>query len=359
MTAVMTIEQLFFDHFNEQPSATSMACGRVNLIGEHIDYNGGVVLPTPINRYVHVAISHGAQDTDEICSQMFDGCTIRPINSTANGDWSDYVAGALSFARNRGFLQHGVRIAIESDIPYGAGVSSSAAVIIATFRAVESLTNATYDNLDVAKWAQQVENEYIGMPCGIMDQMAVAIAEPGHALSLDTDSLDCDHVTLPSDYHFAVLFSGVTRRLDEGRYAIRREECESAAEKLAVPYLCTMPEQKGSYIGELPEPLNRRAQHVFSEHQRVLKAIDALKQSDIEQFGQLMNESHVSMRDDFEITTDEVDAVVESAREFGAIGARMTGGGFGGCIVACVPNSQLEIWKENMLARHHKARYIA
>jgi len=355
----MTIEQLFFDHFNEQPSAASVACGRVNLIGEHIDYNGGLVLPTSINRFVHIAISHGSPEVDEICSQMFEGCTVRPIGSVANGDWSDYVAGALSFARERGLLEHGVRIAIESDIPYGAGVSSSAAVIIATFRAIEALTGASFDKVEVAKWAQHVENDYIGMPCGIMDQMAVAVAQSGHALSLDTDSLDYSYVELLDGYHFAVLFSGVTRRLDEGRYAIRREECEAAVEELAVDYLCTMSEQKSAEIKNLAEPLDRRARHVFTEHKRVLNAIDALKEQDADWFGQLMNESHVSMRDDFEITTDEVDAVVESAREFGAVGARMTGGGFGGCIVACVPSDLLETWKQNMLVRHEKSRYIA
>jgi len=332
----MTIEQLFFDHFNEQPSAASVACGRVNLIGEHIDYNGGLVLPTSINRFVHIAISHGSPEVDEICSQMFEGCTVRPIGSVANGDWSDYVAGALSFARERGLLEHGVRIAIESDIPYGAGVSSSAAVIIATFRAIEALTGASFDKVEVAKWAQHVENDYIGMPCGIMDQMAVAVAQSGHALSLDTDSLDYSYVEL-----------------------LEREECEAAVEELAVDYLCTMSEQKSAEIKNLAEPLDRRARHVFTEHKRVLNAIDALKEQDADWFGQLMNESHVSMRDDFEITTDEVDAVVESAREFGAVGARMTGGGFGGCIVACVPSDLLETWKQNMLVRHEKSRYIA
>jgi len=354
-----SVAQIFFDHFNEQPGATSMAHGRVNLIGEHIDYNGGVVLPTSINRFVHIALSNGAQDVDEICSQMFDECVVRPINSQANREWSDYVVGALSYARELGLLKQGARIAIESDVPYGAGVSSSAAVIIATFRAIEALNQTSYDNVKLAKWAQHVENDFIGMPCGIMDQMAVSIAEPGHALSLDTDSLDHSNVELFSGYHFAVLFSGVTRRLDEGRYAVRREECELAAEKLAVNYLCTMSVEKSNEIAQLPEPLNKRARHVYTEHQRVLSAIEALKQQNVQLFGQLMNESHVSMRDDFEITTDEVDQVVESAREFGAVGARMTGGGFGGCIVACVANDQLEGWKKNMLARHEKSRYIA
>lgn len=189
--------------------------------------------------------------------------------------------------------------------------------------------------------------------------MAVSVAEPGRALALDTDSLGYSIVDLPHDYHFAVLFSGVTRRLDEGRYAVRRGECKQAVEQLQATQICTMSDEQSHAINTLPEPLNRRARHVFTEHQRVLNAINALKTKDIEVFAQLMNESHSSMRDDFEITTDEVDNVVESAREFGAIGARITGGGFGGCIVACVSKDRLDDWKSKMQDRHAKSEFIA
>jgi len=355
----MTAEQIFLNHFGQPASATGLACGRVNLIGEHIDYNGGMVLPAPIKRFVEVAISYGAQDADEIYSEMFDQSISRPIDSAASDHWSDYVVGALSRARQLGSLEQGVRIVIKSDIPYGAGVSSSSAAIIATFRAIQALTQSSYEKVQLAKWAQAVENDFIGVPCGIMDQMAISVAKPNYALALNTHTLEHTNLELPSGYHFAVLFSGVTRRLDEGRYAIRRAECESAAKQLGVPFLCTMSEQQSHGIASLADPLNKRARHVFSEHQRVLQGINALKKADVDLFAKLMNQSHTSMRDDFEISTDEVDAVVQSAREFGAIGARMTGGGFGGCIVACVAEEHLDDWKDQMQARHIKSKFIA
>ena len=255
-------------------------------------------------------------------------------------------------------LDAGVNIAIKSNIPYGSGVSSSAAVIIATLRAVQQLNGLTYDPVELAKLAQVVEHKFIGMPCGIMDQMAVAVAEPGFALALNTQTLEYSQVKLPEDHHFAVMFSGVTRRLDEGRYAIRREECERASAGLGVTEICTMSPSKVLEVDSLAEPLSKRARHVYSEHQRVLQTIDALKQNDLDAVGRLMNISHDSMRDDFEITTAEVDKVVQSANEFGAIGARMTGGGFGGCIVACVPKSQLQTWAEKVEKRHPKAKLI-
>lgn len=355
----MTVEQIFLHHFGQQASATGVACGRVNLIGEHIDYNGGVVLPAPIKRFVEVAIRYGDQSVDEIYSEMFDERISLPIDSAATDHWSDYIVGTLSRARQLGSLEHGVRVVIKSDIPYGAGVSSSSAAIIATFRAIEALTQSSYDKVELAQWAQAVENDFIGVPCGIMDQMAISVAEPNYALALNTHSLEYTNLELPSGYHFAVLFTGVTRRLDEGRYAVRRAECESAAAHLGVPYICTMSEQQSNDIESLPDPLNKRARHVFSEHQRVLSAIDALKKNDVALFAEFMNQSHRSMRDDFEISTDEVDGVVKSAREFGALGARMTGGGFGGCIVACIANQHLDDWKEKMQSRHIKSKFIA
>lgn len=354
----MNLNDLYIDNFGVEPEAVCHANGRVNLIGEHIDYNGGVVLPAQIGRLVGIAMGRGEEGVDKIFSETFGECSIREIGAKADKSWSDYIAGALAIARESGMLDSGVHVAVKSDIPYGSGVSSSAAVIIATLRAVQQLKGDDYDPVEVAKLAQLVEHKFIGMPCGIMDQMAVAVAEPGYALALNTQTLAYSQVKLPDDYHFAVMFSGVSRRLDEGRYAIRREECEQASAALGVADICTMSPSKVLQIDSLKEPLGLRARHVYTEHQRVLQTIDALKQNDMDAVGRLMNFSHDSMRDDFQITTPEVDSVVKSAIEFGAIGARMTGGGFGGCIVACVPKAELDGWAVKVQERHANAKFI-
>jgi len=354
----MSIGQLYLEHFGMDPLVTTLAHGRVNLIGEHIDYNGGTVLPTQISRVVEVAMGPHDDSSDIIYSEAFGESVTRQIGSPASKHWSDYVVGALTVAREIGVLTRGVKVAIKSDLPHGSGVSSSAAIIVASLRAAQELQQLPYDPVEIAKLAQRVEHQYIGMPCGIMDQMAVAVAKPGYALALDTKTLDFSHVQLPEDYHFAVVFSGVMRRLDEGRYAIRREECEQAAQALGVNDICTMPPEKVLLIDSIEETLSKRARHVYTEHRRVLKTVEALEQNDIHRVGSLMEISHQSMRDDFEITTSEVDAVVSSAIELGALGARMTGGGFGGCIVACVPKTDLEVWANNLEQRHTKAKFI-
>lgn len=354
----MNVEEAFSREFGEPPAAAGNACGRVNLIGEHLDYNGGMVLPTAIDKQVRVALHNGRTDADEIYSATFKECSLRPIDGERKQHWSDYVAGALSKARQLGLLDGGMRVAVQSNIPYGAGVSSSAAVIIATLRAAHGLAGKSPDSIELAKWAQAVEHSYIGMPCGIMDQMAVAVAEPGRALALDTRTLDYSLVTLPDDYHFAVLFSGVGRKLDEGRYAQRRQECELAAKQLGVPYLCLMTDEQYANVDQLPAPLNMRARHTFTEQARVTQAVHALQSQDIASLGLLMTESHVSMRDDFEISVPEIDAMVLSALEFGAIGARLTGGGFGGCIVACVPKHYIVEWWANMESAYEKSTFV-
>ena len=356
-----SIHALFQQQFGVPAHATGSAFARVNLIGEHIDYNAGMVLPAPINRMVKVAIAQvdsNAEQKDKIYSQVFQQQVSLALDSHATRHWSDYVAGALASARASGLLNGAVQIAIQSDIPFGAGVSSSAAVTIATFRAIENMTNKRLDKADLALRAQAVENDYIGVPCGIMDQMVVSVAELGYALALDTHSLDYTVIDLPTSHHFAVLFSGVTRHLDEGRYLQRRQQCEHAAALLKVPYLCTMSESQSQAIAQLPAPFDRRARHAYTEHARVLQTIDALQANDLPRVGELMNASHASMRDDFEITTPEVDAVVASAREFGALGARMTGGGFGGCIVACLERNQVTQWQQQMQARHPQSEFI-
>jgi galactokinase len=354
----MMIEEAYSKAFGKLPGAVAHAHGRVNLLGEHIDYNGGMVLPTAINNQALVAVDYGDGDADEIYSGRFEETVKRAIDSPYSEHWSDYVAGALAKARELNIVSGSVRLAVESDVPHGAGLSSSAAVIVATLKAVLGLAEQPVDNVRVALWAQAVENDYIGVPVGIMDQMAVAVAGNAQALALDTVSLDYSLVDLPADYHFAVMHSGITRKLEDGRYAERRYECEAAAKALGADYLCQLTVEQYGMLGTLSGAEQRRARHAFTEHQRVLSAKEALEQGELALFGRLMDESHVSMRDDFEMSTPEIDRMVEVARQHGAIGARLTGGGFGGCIVACVPKAGLQGWIAAMERDFSAARYV-
>lgn len=370
----MSAERQFIDTFLQVPQAIGRAWGRVNLIGEHLDYNGGMVLPAPIGRFIEVAITlsepHAKNTKDQFHSNVFEGLVARSQEFQLQGDWSDYVAASLALARQQGLLKRPVKISIYSDIPHGAGVSSSAALIVATLRAVlaldvndqnESIVKTPHEAPDetiVAQWAQQVENQYLGVPCGIMDQIAVSVGELGQAIALDTISLQRSLVALPKTYHFSVVFSGISRKLDEGRYAVRRQECEDAAAQLGVPFLCTMTAAQSEKISQLPVPLSGRARHAYSEQQRVLKAIDFLAQDKIVEFGKLMDLSHQSMRDDFEITLPEIDRLVESCRQYGAVGARMTGGGFGGCVVACVACDDFSQWSQQIVAAYPEASIV-
>lgn len=355
----MTLRAAFERLFGEAPRGEGRASGRVNLIGEHIDYQGGMVLPMPIDRTVTVLATPAPGEADVIHSTTYDETVERTVGERSSGHWSDYAFGGLAKARDLGVLEGGVRVAIESDVPYGAGLSSSAAIIVATLRAAFATVGRPFDDVAIARWAQAVENDFIGMPCGIMDQMAVSVAAPGQALGLDTKSLGYDVIDLPTDAHFAVLHSGVTRRLEDGRYAARRGEADAARDALGVEDVCLMTVEEFDRSARLPEPLDRRARHAYTEHRRVLKARDALLAGDMKIFSKMMNESHASMRDDFEMSTPEVDAVVAGSLANGAMGARLTGGGFGGCVVSCVPTEALDAWRAAMAAQFPQTTYVA
>ena len=196
------------------------------------------------------------------------------------------------------------------------------------------------------------------MPCGIMDQMAVAIANTRQAMKLDTDTLVYELVDIPDDVHMAVIHSGQYRRLSEGRYKERKEECDIVKKHLGRDDICQISDTEFASLDDLPAPIIRRAKHCMTEHRRTQKAAKALARNDMTVFGELMVASHISMRDDFEITLPQIDELVEDAVRFGAHGARMTGGGFGGCIVAAVDKSDLETWKSKLLAKHTDAFYV-
>jgi galactokinase len=334
----------FKNTFGQAPAVDVFVPGRVNLIGEHVDYNGGNVLPTALSLGVRLSLRPRTDDILRIAADGFEALAQRQLGEPSRDHWSDYVLGALTLAGVKG-----ADVFVTTDLPVGAGLSSSAAVCVAALRAVRP----ELSDVETVKLARQVETDYIGVPCGIMDQMAVALATPGQALSLDTRTLAHELIALPESHHFAVIHSGVTRKLNEGRYAERAAECAQIKTRLGREDICHASNAELEKIAD--SLLRRRARHVTTEHQRTVAAARALQVSDLRRFGALMNDSHLSMRDDFETSVPEVDALVATAQALGAVGARLTGGGFGGCIVACVSKPDYPVWKNKLLAAHPKS----
>ncbi len=352
---------LFHTVFGRDPDAVAEAPARANLLGEHTDYNDGFVLPTPLpyRTVVEAGPDESASGgTVTMHAAQFDATAERRLGEPRRGDWTDYVLGCLTVLAGQGVAVPPMRIAIDSDVPMGAGISSSAALEVAVLRAARSLLRIDMDDLTIARLGQQAENGYVGMQCGIMDQMVSSLGTPGKALFLDTSDLSSELVELPADERIAIIHCGVAHKLTEGGYNTRRQECEAACEALGVPSLRAVTAGAMDRIEALPEPLNRRARHVVTENQRVLDGVAALKAGDIGRFGALMDDSHRSQRDDYEVSIPEINALVESARRHGAIGARLTGGGFGGSIVALVPSADYDEWLAKVLADRPGARPI-
>lgn len=357
------IEATFREVFEAPPAQSLFTPGRVNLIGEHTDYNGGMVLPTAIALGPTIAFSPRNDNRVRLYSDKFDEIAERRLTDSASGHWSDYITGAIILARETDLIKSGANIAIKTDLPFGAGLSSSAAVTVGVLKIIRELSgNALSDNplsdTDIALLARRVENDFIGMPCGIMDQMTVAIAKPEQALVLDTKSLDYSLIKLPESHHMAVIHSGQFRQLSEGRYKIRKEECDVIKAFLGRDDICLISDTDYETLSALPDHIQRRARHCMTDHRRTVQAANLLAEENMQAFGRLMTESHVSQRDDFEISLPQVDSLVDDAVKFGALGARQTGGGFGGCIVACTPNDGLDDWKKNLLSRHPDAFYV-
>ncbi|MEL7023374.1 MAG: galactokinase [Pseudomonadota bacterium] len=347
-------------HTDESRSATATVPGRVNLIGEHLDYNGGMVLPCALSQVLTIRLTPHEGSQVIVESDHTDEVAYRTIEEAPANHWSDHSVGAIRAARELGLLNSGAKLSIASTVPQGAGLSSSAALIVGVLKASRQLAgNTVLSDVEVAKAARVVENDYIGVPCGIMDQMAVAIAQPGQAIALDTVTLDYDVVELFPEHSFVVVHSGVSRKLTDGRYKTRKLECDEAARELGTDKLCQTPLEIIQETSGLAEHLRRRARHCRTEHTRVIDAVSALQHHMPDDFGSLMTASHRSMRDDFEMSTPEIDRLVDDAVAIGALGARLTGGGFGGCIVALVEEARKKDWLERLLQAHPAARWVS
>jgi galactokinase len=320
-----------------EPEVVASAPGRINLIGEHTDYNGGFVLPCAVGRRVAVAIARG---DGKLYSTNFD--ETRRMGRESDSSWADYPRGVVWAFGEEGHEVGNFRAAFAGDVPLGSGLSSSAAIEAATALALDALLGLGLDRKDLAVLCQRAENEFVGVQSGIMDQYASLLCEAGAALLVDCRSLEAESVSLDLEgagLALLVCDTRVERGLADTGYNDRRAACERAAEILGVEQLRDAGvEDLDRLSGEELE----RARHIVTENARVLEAVRALRSGDFPQLGRLMYESHASMRDDYEISTRELDAFVELAEASGAPGARLTGAGFGGCAIALVQTGETD-----------------
>ncbi len=329
--------------FGTPPSAAAAAPGRVNLLGEHTDYNEGFVLPAAIDR--HVAVTAGRLDTDTLAvhALLYRTTATLPLGQLRpdpSHPWLNYVAGVAALLRERNIPVHGTALTIGGTVPAGAGLSSSAALELATAGVLLALSGLTLDPLEMVRLCHRAEHLFAGVECGIMDQLVSALGRMGHALFLDCRTLENRHLALPSGVEMLICHTGVERSLSASGYNTRREECRAAL------HACTFLQPAPAALRDLSEdaltraaavltPLQfRRARHVVTENRRVLEAVDALEHGDLTGFGKLMYRSHMSLKNDFDVSTSELDALVDiCAGSEGVYGARMTGAGFGGSVL--------------------------
>jgi len=338
----MLIDRLFTDSYGAAPELIARAPGRVNLIGEHTDYNDGFVLPFAIDRHTLVAAKRRTDRQLNVVAGDFGQARVSfaldtPILPDAAQPWSNYIRGVAAGLLAHGVPLTGADLAILGDVPQGAGLSSSAALEVAVGYALTKLTGQEIDRTTLALIAQRAEHDFAGCQCGVMDQLVSARGVAGHALLIDCRSLSCTPVHIPPEAAVLIVHSGVQRGLVDGEYNTRRMQCELGARHFGVAHLRDVSESEVERsVGTLEPTVFRRARHVVSENARTLAAVEALKSSDLVGLGRLMAQSHDSMRDDFEITTPEIDRLVTLLqRQIGEHGgARMTGGGFGGAVIA-------------------------
>ncbi len=355
-------------HFSHDAPGIAEAPGRVNLIGEHLDYNEGYVLPAAIDRSVLVA--YAARDDATVRAHSLDYdeeitfSLSEPIERDDAHPWSNYVRGVIAVLAAEGFSGGGLDIAVTGDVPIGAGLSSSAALEVATAGAVRAAWRLDLDNERLAQLCQRAEHEFAGVQCGVMDQLASALGRAGCALLIDCRTLTHESIPLRLEEHgieLVIVDSGVPRQLEASAYNQRREECEEAFRLLrdairdrAIRSLRDVTlDDLGKYSQVLSRTLLHRARHVVTEQQRVVDSIAALGQADHAMLGELMNQSHSSLRDDFEVSCPQLDRLQSLAKSLrGVPGARLTGAGFGGCTVQLVERDALAAFEQDVVERY-------
>jgi galactokinase len=334
------------------------APGRVNLIGEHTDYNDGFVLPAAIQFHTRIAIAprgdHRLLLSSENYSEQVE-FDLAQIPGAPRRHWSDYVIGVVRKLAEQGIMLPGASLLIDGNVPQGAGLSSSASLEVAVCKAFLDVSRNEMEGTEMARLCQRAENEFVGARCGIMDQFVSVHGRRDHALLLDCRSLGYRHQPIPAEVRLVICNTMVRHSVAGGEYNQRRKECETAAEFFSriVPGAKALRdvsmENFEKHCSALPESVRKRCRHVIRENTRVIQAVEALARDDMDRFGQLMRESHASLRDDFEVSCTELDTMAELAGQIdGVYGARMTGGGFGGCTINLVRGDKVETFQTRM-----------
>ena len=343
----------FETHYGEAPALIAHAPGRVNIIGEHTDYNEGFVFPAAINFGTWVAATKRADNDIVVTAMDYENqqnqFSLSDINYDEEQGWANYVRGVVKVLKEAMPDFGGANLLVTGNVPQGAGLSASASFEVAILKALSALYELPLDGVQAALLGQKAENTFVGCSCGIMDQLISAMGNEGMAMLLDCQSLAIEHSPLPDSHQIVIINSNVKRGLVDSEYNLRRQQCEQGASLLGVSSLreATMEMLEGAKA-HMPEVVYRRAKHIVTENARTLAASQALKAGDIETVSEAMAQSHISMRDDFEITVRPIDYVVEIIGEVlgKSGGVRMTGGGFGGCVVALVPTDKVEAVKQ-------------
>ena len=343
MDQAAIISQIFKQQFKGDPEVVCYAPGRVNLLGDHTDYNEGFVLPAAID--VGTTIAASRRDDSQVVafaegySTEVDCFSLENITFSQTEMWRNYVRGTLKCLRETNSDFGGVNLAITGNVPQGAGLSSSASVEMAILKTIVDLYQLELEGVTAALLGQRAENEFVGCNCGIMDQLVSSLGLEGHAMLLDCRSLTYEDAPIPAGMVILVVNSNVQRGLVDSEYNARRQQCEEAVRVLDVRALRDVSLEQLNEAGNLSEEQYRRARHVITENARTVAAMTAMQASDIKTLGSLMGQSHDSLRDDYEVTTKELDGLVSIIKGVigDAGGVRMTGGGFGGCVVALIP----------------------
>jgi galactokinase len=355
---------IFAERFPGEPRVFR-APGRVNLIGEHTDYNDGFALPAAIDLYTWIAIAPRNDETLNVISANLNQTAeidLREKHPFARNHWSDYIRGVALMLQDSGVQLRGANLVIHSDVPSGSGLSSSAALEVAAANALLANSNRALEKLNIAKLCQRAENEFVGARCGIMDQFAASFGCAGHAILLDCRSLEGTPLPLPAGINLVICNTMVKHEHSAGEYNLRRAQCEEGVALLKKwsPKISALRDislgELESHKSELPPVIFRRCRHVIGENARVLDTAKAFQDSNLDAVGKLMARSHESLRGDFEVSCHELDIMVELAQKTeGVIGTRMTGGGFGGCTINLVESNRVEAFRASVSAGYERA----
>ncbi len=358
MSLLTRVIDAFATFYEGEPDFVVRAPGRVNLIGEHTDYNDGFVLPMAIERAVWIALRPRPDKRVRVYALDLAEWAEFSLNALQpDKGWAEYLKGVAWAWQEAGYSLCGWEGVLTGDVPRGAGLSSSAAVEMATARAFQAVSGFAWEPATMARLGQRAENAWVGVRCGIMDQMIAAAGRRGHALLIDCRTLETQSVPLPEGVVVVILDTATRRGLVDSAYNERRRQCEAAARHFGVPALRDVSAAELSARDrELDEVIRRRARHVISENDRTLAAAAAMRRGDAATLGRLMDASHVSLRDDFEVSSPALDTMVTLARRHpGCLGARMTGAGFGGCAVALVVAAQAEAFAAEVATAYRAA----